>query len=174
MVTSFLNKESNVGMGEIIDLIYHHPQSRLPNDSPEAKLYFSPPDVAAPTKIAYARPSMSTWALQLVGPEMRRQIGTLTVNDPDDPDDITQLRASTNRCARYIHLATWDHLGRVSIPWMARNYRRRASGAWYITECMGAPTYNGAIVICQRCLHPTVQVGVISSLTLLSMQSSCG
>ncbi|KAJ6631665.1 hypothetical protein B0H10DRAFT_1772569 [Mycena sp. CBHHK59/15] len=97
---------------------------------------------------------------------MRRQIGILTENDPNDPDDITQLRASTNGRAKHVRLATWGDLGRVSIPWMAGTYKRRAPGVWYITECMGAPTVNGATVVRVRRPHPTVQVGVISSLTL--------
>ncbi|KAJ6628087.1 hypothetical protein B0H10DRAFT_2209762 [Mycena sp. CBHHK59/15] len=97
---------------------------------------------------------------------MRRQVRNLTQNDPDDPEDITQLRASTNGRAKYICLATWNHLGRVSISWMAGTYKRRARGVWDITECMGAPTVNGAVVIRTRRPHPTVQVRVISSLTL--------
>ncbi|KAJ6628086.1 hypothetical protein B0H10DRAFT_1940642 [Mycena sp. CBHHK59/15] len=35
MVTSFLNGDSNIGMADIIDLIYDHPQSRPTNDNPE-------------------------------------------------------------------------------------------------------------------------------------------
>ncbi|KAJ6615998.1 hypothetical protein B0H10DRAFT_1949475 [Mycena sp. CBHHK59/15] len=166
MVTSFLNSNSNIGMADIIDLIYDHPQSRPTNDNPESQLYFCPLDVASPKDINFGRPALSTWALQKVGPEMRRQVGNLTQNDPDDPEDITQLRASTNGRAKYICLATWNHLGRVSIPWMAGTYKRRARGVWDITECMGAPTVNGAVVIRTRRPHLTVQVQVISGLTL--------
>ncbi|KAJ6624476.1 hypothetical protein B0H10DRAFT_1784564 [Mycena sp. CBHHK59/15] len=161
-------------MGQIIDLIYRHPQSRPINAHPESTLYFSPPDVAAPENINYARPALSTWALQLVSAEMRSQVGLLAKNDPDDPEDITQLRASTNRRAKYVCLATWDHLGRVSIQWMACTYKQRAPGVWYITECMGAPTVNGAIVIRTRRPHPTVQVRVIGSLTLSRNRCASG
>ncbi|KAJ7768603.1 hypothetical protein DFH07DRAFT_1007816 [Mycena maculata] len=166
MVTAFLQGESNIGMGQIIDLIYHHPQSRPEKANPESGLYFSPPDVASPAGIHFARPAISTWALRLVGAEMRKQIGTLTQNDPDDPNDTTQLHASTNGRAKNIRLATWNDLGRVNIPWMATAYKRRAPGVWYITECMGAPTVNGAIVLRTRRPHPTIQVGVINCLTL--------
>ncbi|KAJ6628127.1 hypothetical protein B0H10DRAFT_1747918, partial [Mycena sp. CBHHK59/15] len=159
-------------MADIIDLIYDHPQSRPTNDNPESQLYFCPPDIASPKDINFACPALSTWALQKVGPEMRRQVGNLTQNDPDDPEDITQLRTSTNGWAKYICLATWDHLGRVSIPWMAGTYKQRARGVWDITECMGAPTVNGAVVIRMRCLHPTVRV--ISSLTLSRNRYSSG
>jgi hypothetical protein len=74
---------------------------------------------------------------------MARQIGALTQNDPDNPDNITQLCASTNGRAKLACLATWDDLGRVSIPRMAMTYKRCAPGVWYITECMGMPTVNG-------------------------------
>ncbi|KAJ7108584.1 hypothetical protein C8R44DRAFT_937639, partial [Mycena epipterygia] len=166
MVTAFLEGLCNPGMGHIIDLIYRHPQSRPTKANPESALYFSPPEVAETQNLNFAQPALSTWALQLVGPEMRKQIGILTQNDPDDPNDITQLRASTNGRAKHVRLATWNNLGRVSIPWMAGTYKRRARGVWYITECMGAPTVNGAIVVRERRPHPTIQVGVISSLTL--------
>lgn len=126
MVTAFLEGTSNVGMARIIDLIYHHPQSRPSMDHPDSWLYFSPPDIAAPQYISFAKPALSTWALHCIGPEMRRQIGILTENDPTDPNDITQLRASTNGHAKHVRLATWDDLGRVSIPWMAGTYKRRA------------------------------------------------
>ncbi|KAJ7685894.1 hypothetical protein B0H17DRAFT_1204590 [Mycena rosella] len=165
-VTAFLDGESNIGMAHIIDLIYRHPQGRPPSSDTESDLYFAPPDVAKPRDIKLARPALSTWALQLVGPELRRQIGNLTQNDPDDPEDITRLRASTNGRAKLIRSATWDDLGRVSIPWMAATYKRRTRAGWYVTECMGAPTVNGAIIIRSRRPHPTVQVGVIDSLTL--------
>ncbi|KAJ7680071.1 hypothetical protein B0H17DRAFT_1232529 [Mycena rosella] len=124
-VTAFLDGESNIGMAHIIDLIYRHPQGRPPSSGTESDLYFAPPDVAKPRDIKFAHPALSTWALQLVGPELRRQIGNLTQNDPDDPEDITRLRASTNGLAKLIRSATWDDLGRVSIPWMAATYKRR-------------------------------------------------
>ncbi|KAJ6616016.1 hypothetical protein B0H10DRAFT_2219902 [Mycena sp. CBHHK59/15] len=129
MVTSFLNGDSNIGMADIIDLIYDHPQSRPTNDNPESQLYFCLPDVANPKDINFACPALSTWALQKVGPEMRRQVGNLTQNDPDDPEDITQLRASTNGRAKYIRLATWDHLGWVRvISSLTLSHNRYASG----------------------------------------------
>jgi hypothetical protein len=51
MVTSFLGGESNIGMAQIIALIYRHPQSWPVNANPESGLYFSPSVVAAPAGI---------------------------------------------------------------------------------------------------------------------------
>ncbi|KAJ7687731.1 hypothetical protein B0H17DRAFT_1160422 [Mycena rosella] len=166
VVTAFLGGETNVTMATIIDLIYNHRQSRAPKDSPEDAMNFSPPDVASPRDITSARQSLSTWALQLVGQELRRKNGELTQNDPTDPADITQLRAATNGRANNVRLATWDIFGQLSIPRIASTYKRRAPAVWYATECMGAPTVNGAVVVRKRRPHTTVQVGVISALTL--------
>jgi hypothetical protein len=163
-VTAFLEGQSNVRMAHIIDLIYCHPQGWPPKGDTESDLYFAPPDVAAPNDIKFARPALSTWALQLVGPDIRREVGGLTENDPNDPEDRTQLRASTNGRAKHVRVATWNDLGIVSIPWMAGTYKWRARAFWYITECAGAPTVKGAIVIRKRRPHPTVCLQCSSSL----------
>ncbi|KAJ6610317.1 hypothetical protein B0H10DRAFT_2293130 [Mycena sp. CBHHK59/15] len=156
-VAAFLNGTNNVTMGTLINLLYNHPQSRAPSNALDYSLHFSPPDVASPRDIDYARPALSTWALQTVVPELRRQVWALTQNDPSDPIDATQLRATTNGRAKNVRLATWDAFGRVSIPRIASAYKRRAPAAWYATEGMGAPT---------RRPHNAVQVGVLSCLAL--------
>ncbi|KAJ7867127.1 hypothetical protein B0H13DRAFT_2236750 [Mycena leptocephala] len=165
-VAAFLGGESNVTMATIINLIYNHRQSRPSKDALDFSLDFAPPDVASPRDINHARPAISTWALQTVVPELRRQIWVLTQNDPADPTDTTQLRASTNGRAKNIRLATWDAFGRVSIPVIGATYKRRAPALWYATEGMGAPTINGVTVLRKRRPHNAVQVGVISCLAL--------
>ncbi|KAJ6627746.1 hypothetical protein B0H10DRAFT_2285786 [Mycena sp. CBHHK59/15] len=114
-VAAFLGGETNVTMATIINLLYNHPQSRPSRDSPDFSLHFSPPDISSPRDINCARPALSTWALQIVGPELRRQTWGLTQNDPTDPTDTTQLRAGTNGRAKNIRLATWDAFGRVQV-----------------------------------------------------------
>ncbi|KAJ7862258.1 hypothetical protein B0H14DRAFT_3614011 [Mycena olivaceomarginata] len=99
-------------MGRIIELLYRHPQGRPDKANAESGLYFS---LSSPAEIKFAQPALSSWVLQLVGAELRKQIGVLTHNDPDDPTDITQLRASTNGRAKNIRLETWDDLGGGSI-----------------------------------------------------------
>ncbi|KAJ6587401.1 hypothetical protein B0H10DRAFT_1961406 [Mycena sp. CBHHK59/15] len=73
-VAAFLNGTNNVTMGTLINLLYNHPQSRAPSNALDYSLHFSPPDVASPRDIDYARPALSTWALQTVVPELRRQV----------------------------------------------------------------------------------------------------
>ncbi|KAJ7784967.1 hypothetical protein DFH07DRAFT_726168 [Mycena maculata] len=165
-VTAFLGGETNVTMSTIINLIYNHRQSRPSRDSPDFSLDFAPPDVSSPRDINFARPALSTWALQTVVLELRRQAWVLTQNDPDDPTDTTQLRAATNGRAKNVRLATWDAFNRVSIPVIASTYKRRARALWYATEGIAAPTINGVTVLRKRRPHIVVQVGAISSLVL--------
>ncbi|KAJ7043878.1 hypothetical protein C8F04DRAFT_1361422 [Mycena alexandri] len=165
MVTAFLGGQTNVKMGHIIDLIYHHRQSQPPPHSPQRDLAFS--SKVPHTEISFARPSLSSWALVLVGEEARKQIEKLTHNDPTDPADVTQVRASTNGRVADAVLADWDTLEQnLSIPKIAVKYKRRGPVPWYLTEMMAAPTKGGVIVVRQRRPHPTIQVGAISSFVL--------
>ncbi|KAJ6613098.1 hypothetical protein B0H10DRAFT_1806133 [Mycena sp. CBHHK59/15] len=149
-------------MGRIIELIYNHRQSQpLPN-SAQRNLAFS--HKIPHTDISFARPSLSSWALVLVGKEARRQVGNLTKNDPTDPTDTTQMRASTNERAPDAAVANWDKLTEnLSIPKVAAKYKMRGGIPWYLTEMMSAPTKGGVIVLRQRRPHTTIQVGAISS-----------
>ncbi|KAJ7939198.1 hypothetical protein B0H13DRAFT_2300950 [Mycena leptocephala] len=150
-VAAFLGGESNVTMATIINLIYNHRQSRPPKDSPENSLHFSPTDVASPLDINHARPALSTWALQTVGPELRRQVGGL----------------------KMIHPILWIQLN-CGLPLTAgpKMYGsplgillgRSAFLAWQ-------GSINGGlepcvIVLRKRRPHNAVQVGAISCLTL--------
>ncbi|KAJ6597717.1 hypothetical protein DFH09DRAFT_867455, partial [Mycena vulgaris] len=80
MVSAFLGGQnsgaSTVKMGRIIDLIYNHRQSQPPTHTPERDLAFS--SEIPHTEISYARPSLSSWAMVLVGKEARKQVGRLT------------------------------------------------------------------------------------------------
>ncbi|KAJ7661052.1 hypothetical protein B0H17DRAFT_1144834 [Mycena rosella] len=154
VVTAFLGGETNVTMATIIDLIYNHRQSRAPKDSPENAMNFSWPDVASPRDITSVRQSLSTWALQLVGQELRRQTGELTQNDPTDPADITQLRAVTNGRANNVRLATWDIFGQLSIP-------RIDSVA--VTQKTSSPSRIHATTMTCHSWRPPVHSGIFSA-----------
>ncbi|KAJ7493475.1 hypothetical protein FB451DRAFT_1490540 [Mycena latifolia] len=165
MVTGFLGGKSRIKMGHIIDLVYNHRQSQPPTNSLERDLAFS--HKIPHTDICYARPSLSSWALTLIGKAARKQVGNLTKNDPADPTDTTQLRASSNGRVKDAVVASWDKLTEnLSIPWIAKKYQTRADLVWYLTEMMSAPMKGGAIIVRQRRPHPTIQVGAISSFVL--------
>ncbi|KAJ6550402.1 hypothetical protein DFH09DRAFT_1501362 [Mycena vulgaris] len=150
MVSAFLGGQnsgaSTVKMGRIIDLIYNHRQSQPPTHTPERDLAFS--SEIPHTEISYARPSLSSWAMVLVGKEARKQVGRLTQNDPTDPTDTTQMRASTNERGNAKQTAT------------------RAKAVWYLTEMMAGPAEGGVIKVRRRRPHTTIQVGAISSFVL--------
>ncbi|KAJ6448963.1 hypothetical protein DFH09DRAFT_965878, partial [Mycena vulgaris] len=113
----------------------------------------------SPRDLSYAQPCLSTWARNCGGRTGSSQ------NDPSDPTDTPQLRASTNSRAKNVRLATWHIFGRVSIPTIGVTYKRRSRAVWYATECLGAPTLDSITVLRKRRPHPTVvQVGVISAL----------
>lgn len=157
MVTAFLEGESSVKMGDIIDLIYHHHQSqpRLHSKhAEERELAFSP--ISSPSTIKHARPSLSTWAVQLIGNTVYREVGKLTKDDPTDPEDRTQLRASTNGRAKNVRVITWEDLGKFSIATLAEKYKKRAPLVWYLTESMAGTRKNGIIVVRERRPHTTV------------------
>ncbi|KAJ7240069.1 hypothetical protein C8J57DRAFT_1086005, partial [Mycena rebaudengoi] len=165
MVTQFLGGKTNVKMGHIIDLIYNHRQSQPPTNTEERHLAFSHQTLH--TDMCFARPALSSWALVLVAKKARRQVGNLTNNDPTDPTDTTQMRASTNGRAKDAVVADWEKLTEnLSISKMAAKYSRRGSVPWYLTEMMSAPTKSGVVVVRQRRPHTTIQVGAISSFVL--------
>ncbi|KAJ7733725.1 hypothetical protein DFH07DRAFT_780514 [Mycena maculata] len=165
MVTAFLGGQTNIKMGHILDLIYHHRQSQPPPDSEERDFALS--HKIPHTDISFAQPSISSWALVLIGTEARKQVGALTKNDPTDPTDTTQIWASTNGRAKEAVLADWEKLTEgLSISKIAAKYARRGSVPWYLTEMMSAPAKSGAIVVRQRRPHTTIQVGAISSFVL--------
>ncbi|KAJ6622557.1 hypothetical protein B0H10DRAFT_2214204 [Mycena sp. CBHHK59/15] len=175
MVSAFLGGQNTgaqtVKMGRVIELIYNHRQSQPPTHTPERELAFS--SKIPHIDISYARPSLSSWALVLVGKEARRQIGNLTENDATDPTDTTQIRAATNgrvpRNARAwpLDVASWEKLMRnLSIPYVAKKYETRGPVPWYLSEMMAASTKGGVIVRRQRRPHTTIQVGAISSFVL--------
>ena len=157
MVTAFLKGESAVQVSHIIEAIYRHPESRPNTDSERAHekdLSFS--TTISPNDIHHARPSLSSWATQLVGDTVHYEIGRLTRNDPDDLNDRTQLRASKNSRSKGAKLATWDDLGKFSITSLAAKYKQRAPLAWYLTESMTAPRKKGLIVTRVRRPHTPV------------------
>ena len=157
MVTAFLKGESTVQVSHIIDAIYRHPEGRPNTDSEHAhekNLSFS--TTISPNDIHHARPSLSSWATQLVGNTVHYEIGRLTRNDPDDINDRTQLRASKNSRSKGADLATWDDLGKFSITSLAAKYKQRAPLAWYLTESMAAPKNKGVIAMRVRRPHTPV------------------
>ena len=157
MVSALLTGESNVKTIDIIIQIYSHRDGHpklLSKNVHEWELAFSP--TVSPSSILHARQSLSTWATQLVGDAVHREVGKLTKNDPFDPDDCTQLRASSNGRRKNVRVATWDDLARYNISDLAAKYKQRAPLAWYLTEEMAAPRKGKVIKIRARRPHPTV------------------
>jgi hypothetical protein len=154
-VSRFLQGRNKIKMSNIISLIYKHKHSA---PSPASPLYserhasFSPS--VSPGEIFHARPSLFSWATNLVADRVHHEIHTLTVKD-----NISHLRASTNgRHPDRVNLVTWEALGRFSIPVLCEKYKTRAPVSWYLTESMSASRKNGIVILKKRRPHPIVSI----------------
>ncbi|KZP25483.1 hypothetical protein FIBSPDRAFT_950189 [Athelia psychrophila] len=175
VVSAFLQGTSVIHMGHIINLIYSHRQSQPKRSSRHANevyLAFSP--ILSPADIHHTRPAMSSWATKLVGDAAHRAVGRLTKNDPDDPDDITQLRATTNGRAKNVRLATWKDYGKLSMTAIGEKYRLRENLVYYLVEAMAGPRdHDRNTIVRERCPHTNVVVGAISALVLARKRNAC-
>jgi hypothetical protein len=156
MVSAFLSGRSTVGMGEVIGLIYSHSKSQPSKSSKDFKVHNTP---FSPTTsyldIKYARPSLSSWATQLVGDQISRECHALTENDPEYPDHLAKIRPSSQRKPDTVPV-TWDDIGKFNIKSLAAMFKHRAALTWYLTERMAAKRKNGVIVLKRRRPHPIV------------------
>ncbi|KZP26721.1 hypothetical protein FIBSPDRAFT_909075 [Athelia psychrophila] len=176
VVSAFLQGTSVIHMGHIIDLIYSHRQSQPKRSSRHANevyLAFSP--TLSPAGIHHARPAMSSWATKLVGDAAHRAVGRLTKNDPEDPDDITQLRATTNGRAKNVRVAAWKDYGKLSMTAIGEKYLLREHLVYYLVEAMAGPRdRDGNTIVRERRPHTNVVVGAISALVLARNRNACG
>lgn len=162
-VAAFLQGSGNYNMGMVIDRIYNHRQSQPSHQSDETRLAFSP-DMEVQS-IRHARPCLSSWATQLIGRKVYQQVGELTKNDPKDPMDRTQLRATQNgHSTTTVPQVTWDDLGRFSIVQLVQKFKDRAPLVWFLTESMAGPRKKGVVVVRQRRPHPTVSAVVVAQM----------
>ena len=157
-VSRFLQGRNKVKMSDIITLIYKHKHSAPSPGSPhyfERHAPFSATVTSA--EISHARPSLFTWATNLVADHACREIYGLT-----GKDDNVHLRASTNsRRPDRINLVTWDALGKFSIASLCEKYKSRAPVSWHLTESMAASRKNGIVILKKRRPHPIVSVNYI-------------
>ncbi|KAF8884726.1 hypothetical protein CPB84DRAFT_1816928 [Gymnopilus junonius] len=155
---------THIKMSNIITLIYSHKHS-VP--SPQSTHYheqyasFSP--AVSPAEIFHARPSLFTWATNLVGKHVHQEIYDLAVKDNE-----VHLRASANgrQHTEKVNLVTWKALGKFSIAGLCDKYKEHAPVMWYLTESMAASHKNGAVILKKKRPHPVIQVGAISSFIL--------
>jgi len=157
-IARFLQGKTTIKMSDIIILIYSHKHSAPSSRSTqyhERHAPFSPSISAADIK--HARPSLFTWATNLIGNQVHQEIHKLTAKDND-----AHLRASTNgrRSEDGVNLVTWEALGKFSIGGLCEKYKTRAPVCWYLTESMAALHKNGAVItkICRP--HPIVCISL--------------
>jgi hypothetical protein len=156
MVWAFLSGHSAVNMGEIICLIYRHTQSQPSTSSKDFNTCNKPfSTMTSYLDIKYARPSLSTWAMQLVRDQVSRECHKLTKNGTDFPPHLVQIRPSSIKRPEIASI-TWDDIGTFNIKSLASMFRHHASLTWYLTERMAAKQKNGVAILKQRWPHPII------------------
>ncbi|KAF9001830.1 hypothetical protein BDZ89DRAFT_1050310, partial [Hymenopellis radicata] len=144
LVSSFLRGNTKIKAAEIVNLIYHHRSSRLTylsNHRDELQHMFD--GWKDPSELRYARPAISCWAIQLVGPACRKEIGDLTVDEHlDEWEDVerdlddhvagplhARLAASKRRDARKKDnraVVNWDVVEAFRVKTVAETFGRWA------------------------------------------------
>ena len=154
-ISRFLQGRNKVKMSDIITLIYKHKHSAPSPGSPRYSERHAPYSAAvSPAEILHARPSLFTWATNLVADHASREIYGLT-----GKDDNVHLQASTNgRRPDRVNLVTWGALGKFSIASLCEKYKSRVPVSWHLTESMAASRKNGIVVLKKRRPHPIVSV----------------
>ena len=165
-VARFLQGWNKVKMSKIITLVYMHKHSTPLPDSPHASEHHAPfsPSVS-PANIFYTRPSLFTWATNLVANHVHHEIYKLVVKD-----DNIHLQASTNgQHPMDVNLVTWEALRKFSIAALMEKYKNCAPVAWHLMECMAASRKNGIVGVKKQQPHPIVCIlmesNILTSIT---------
>lgn len=86
-----------------------------------------------PTTIRYARPGISTWATQLVGNQVHKDISKLTRRVPSNPDFAVHLAASSNGRSRHAPTVVSSAILKTfSISQRMQMIKSDARLAWYL------------------------------------------
>jgi len=157
-VSRFLQGRNKIKMSDIIPLIYGHKHSAPSPASPrysERHAGFIPS--VSPEDIFHARPSLFSWATNLVATHVHQEI--VQLSRTNGPDSDNHLQASTNgRRQNDVKMVTWDALGKFSISALCEKFKARAPVSWHMTESMAAYRKNGKFVTKKRRPHPIVSV----------------
>jgi hypothetical protein len=138
-------------------MMYSHRYSQPSHKSTrqeERDLTFHPS--IAPASIRYARPSISSWAAQLVGKRVERSVKDLT-HDPKNPDSFSRsipvrLAAAANERTRAkgVRVVTREDLMSFRFSDRVKLFKARSPLIWYLTECIAAPKKKGVLVVRKR------------------------
>ncbi|KAJ7708549.1 hypothetical protein B0H16DRAFT_1667975 [Mycena metata] len=166
-VSAFLQGSTSTNMGDIIELIYQHSQSRPKKKHPEQRAAAFSHDKPL-NEISFARPCLSAWATRLVGDETYYRLSRMAKKKSNaSGSDRRHLRATANSRNKNARVITWADT-EFSIQGLADQYRKKDGLIWYLTECMAGRRKNGVVVVRQRRPHPVIQVAAISCSFIVS------
>lgn len=154
----FSQGRANVKPVDIVANFYQHRYSHpsyKSNQKPAQSSFSFHPSIT-PRDIDYARPSISTWAAQLVGGHVENLMRWPT-HDPLELDSFSACisvrpAAAANDWskAKGVRVVTKEDLMSLSFSQRAEPFKACAPLVWYLTECMTAPKKNGKHVVWKR------------------------
>ncbi|KAI0040471.1 hypothetical protein FA95DRAFT_1502810 [Auriscalpium vulgare] len=158
VLTTFLQGDMKYTTAEIVALMYNHRLSRPTSRHTDACNHFS---YDTPfTAVHFAKPGLSTWALQLVLDEMRLESNRLI-------SPKAGLRARASRKApkatpTHDPTITWDIVSKFSLSALAEKYKRLAPVTWNTVSHFMKPLKVRA----ERIYRPTsiVTTSIISEM----------
>ena len=157
MVRLFLQGKATIKPVTIVEKIYNHWYSfPAPKSTKlhERNLAFDPCTI--PNTIDYAWPSMSCWALRLVGNCAYKEIGNLAQTD-SQTDIPVRLAASTKSNTPCTQVVTWEDISTFTIASWVECFKKNVRVSWYLTECMAGP-HRLEVIICKWWPHPMVYI----------------
>ncbi|KAE9386841.1 hypothetical protein BT96DRAFT_960505 [Gymnopus androsaceus JB14] len=178
----FLQGHTKVKPIEIVEKLYHHrysyPSYKSIHKQEQSSLCFHPS--FPPKDIAYARPSISTWATQLVGKHVKKSVRDLR-HDPEIPNSLSDrvpvrlaAAANDNAKAKGVCTVTKDDLMSFQFSNCAKLFRMRSPLVWYLTKCMAVPKKNGVLAVRKWRNPETIQTSAIASFVLSGNQYANG
>jgi hypothetical protein len=148
-VSSFLTGNDTFKASHLIERLYRHP-SGYPRYSSarreETELAFTP----STSRIHYARPALASWALDIVGEKVYREVGQLTKVKKNEGESPIHLRVGTNGRGQKTRIVTWDDIKGLDFKMLDTCFKKEAPVAMHLLECMAAPRKGGKVVVRKR------------------------
>ncbi|THU82314.1 hypothetical protein K435DRAFT_691776, partial [Dendrothele bispora CBS 962.96] len=155
---AFLQGRMKVKSVELVVRMFNHrysfPSTRCKDYVEERSKSYSLSILSLST-IKYARCSLSSWATQIVGNRVYRDMKDLIHPKPNDnkpifinPRLVTSANMRTK--AKGVKTVTKDDLLSFKISDHVHFFKDRVPLIWYLTECMAAPRMNSLLITCKR------------------------
>ncbi|THU93734.1 hypothetical protein K435DRAFT_669640, partial [Dendrothele bispora CBS 962.96] len=180
----FLQGQTQVKPVHLVELMFNHrysfPLHKCADKEFHRQTAYSTSIV--PASIKYARCSISSWATQMIGKHVHREMENAIYPSitPDNSDSTpiipARLVASANERtkAKGVQVVTKDLLLSFRINDRIEFFKRSIPVAWYLMECMAARRQKGQLVEAKRRPPAIIQVASLSSFIMSRNQYANG